>query len=354
MYTELADAVLHSGERIAVGVVEPCGDTVWRPLVEGLLGHKSPVNRLHVSAAFRGPLDDLQTLFYLGVVQGEPVTVAMLAGAHGAAIYGHVFTRPDWRRRGAAAALHSVLAADWRRRGYRVVTLGTDADGHARRLYEGIGFQQIRPGAGDMVWRDAPEAALPGSSPDMGVSPLRWDDWGWVSEALCAPLEPGEELPRSLLFRVRQPHYVDWPFIAAMTGLGEPPSPKPDVRVLRQGRRAVGWAALLPDAARALGAAALDLYLRPGARSEDAAHALFAALSWPEMPVVHACTTGEGYRAVALARHGFMRLAHWPGWWNAGRGVEALALWVRAAGSPCGRPRGGGRPHRIGRPGRGR
>ncbi len=330
VYTELARASLRTGEEIAVGVVEPCGDSDWQPRVEAMLGHKSAINRLHVEAAFRGPLDDLQTLFYVGVVQGELVTISMLAGAHGAAIYGHVVTRPAWRRRGAASALHRVLAADWRRRGYRVVTLSTDAGGHAQRLYAGVGFRPLRPGAGDMIWHDEPggEAVCLADGPTR-VGPMRWGDWGWLSEALCAEVEPEEELPRSVLFRVRDLHYVDWPFIAAMTGADVERSGRVEGRVLRQGKRVLGWAALLPHAASALGASALELYLRPGARADGAADALLAALPWSGAPVIHACTPPAGYRAAALARHGFLRQRAWPRWWDLGRRTEAAVVWVR-------------------------
>ena len=329
VYATLTAQALDTGESIEVGVVEPGGDSDWQPRVEALLADKSPLYRQHVALAFRGGLDDLETLFYVGTVRGEPVTVAMLAGAHGAAIFGHVLTLPRWRRRGAARVLHSALPRDWRRRGYRVVTLGTDPQGHARRLYEGIGFETLAAGRGDMIWRDGPDGGAVAEVGASEVGPLRWGDWGWVSESLCTPPEPGESLPRSPLFHVRQQRYVDWPFIAALCGDGSPRNRRAEVAVLRRGVRAVGWAALLPATEPVLGADALELYLRPGARSPAAAHRLLSALPWPERPVLHACTLAEDWRAGALATHGFTIRAVLPAWWDLGRGPEAAQVWIR-------------------------
>ena len=331
MYTAMVSTRLSSGEPLQIGVVEPAGDTAWAPRVLATLAHKSAVNRLHLEGAFRGDLDDLETLFYVGTVANEIVTVAMLAGGHGAAVYGHVYTQPVWRRRGAASTLHRVLGDDWRRRGYRVVTLGTDATGHARRLYEGIvGFGPLVAGRGDMIWRDGPEFGDVGPLPSAAAGVLRWGDWGWVSAACCAPVQPEEELPRSVLFRARSVHCVGWPFIVAMTGGGGGQMAPAEVPVLRRGEAVVGWASVLPDAAQVLGAAALELYLQPGARTEAAADALLSALRWPKGMVVHVCTATQDYRSAAMIRHGFVRRKILPGWWDLGRGREDAALWSRA------------------------
>lgn len=364
MFTALGSGRLKTGEEITLGVVE-APDTAWAGRLTGLLGHKRPVYRFHIESSLQAALDDLQTLYYVGLCDGAPVTVAMVAGAHGAGIYGHVYTVPEWRRRGASGLLHAALAADTRARGYRALTLGTNPEGHARRLYEGIGYRQVLPGRGDMVWRasggqDGAGGKPPGTrsvgaqaawqgegstpAPDGGgrgggaqgaaadgqwhVGPARWGDWGWVSEACCAPPEPGEELPRSVLFRVRDAGHVEATFVEALRS-GLP------LHVLRDGERAVGWAALLDGPAEALGAAVLELYVRPGFRDREAIARLLAALSWPRRTVVCACGGAPGYRATALAAHGFAVAATLPAWWDLGREAgarEAAILWARRVG----------------------
>ena len=321
MFQELGAGRLASGEALQLGVVET-PDAAWAPRLSSLLGHKGEGYRFHIDAALRGPLDSLETLFYVGLVRDEPVTVSMLAGAHGAGVYGHVFTVPEWRRRGASTLQHAAVSADARGRGYRALTLGTNPEGHARRIYERIGFRAVRPGSGEMMWRaDGDEwAAGPAA-----VGPVRWDDWGWISVAGCQPADPGEERPRSVLFDVREAGHVEGRFIAAMRA-GRP------LMVLRAGCAAVGWAALADAPAAALGALAIDLHVRRGFRHE--ADLLLSAVPWPERPVVCAFGGPPGYRAQALGRFGFRKAADLPDWWDLGRGgPEAASLWVRWPGS---------------------
>ena len=72
--------MLKTGERMEIGVVE-CPDPAWAGQVAPLLGHKGPEWRHHIEAALREPLDELQTLFYLGLVEGTAITTVMIAGA---------------------------------------------------------------------------------------------------------------------------------------------------------------------------------------------------------------------------------------------------------------------------------
>jgi GNAT superfamily N-acetyltransferase len=317
VFEPLGQATLATGERMELArVVGP--DGAWAPRLGALLGHKPGVYRYHIEASLREPLGDLETAFYLGLVDGEPIAVAMVAGAHGAGVLGHVYTVPAWRRRGAARALHVVLAEDVARRGYQFLSLGTDPRGPARRIYEAIGFRAVAPDRGDMVW--VRQDAVPPDGP-WSVGPLGWADWGWVSEAALAPPAAGEELPRSLLFRVGDRAHVEAAFVEAMRRGGS-------VRVLRRGPRAVGWLALVPDAARALGATAVDLYVRPG--WEEGAPRLTDGFPWPPGPLLAAWSGGPGYRARALAAAGFRHLGSWAAWWDLGRGArEPLNVWAR-------------------------
>lgn len=306
---DLGVARLATGEALRLAVVE-APDAEWAPRLQGLLGHKSPVYRDHIRAALSGPLDELQTLFYVGLIGSEPVTHAMVTGANGAGILGHVYTVADWRRRGAAGALHHVLEPDVRARGYRCLTLGTNPEGHARRIYEGIGFRQVTPGSGDMRWGD-------GTPPDgeWEVGRARWADWGWISAAACAAVGADEELPRSRLLGVHGPSHVEGQFAGAM-GAGRP------LVVVRRGGAAVGWAELSAAAGALLGAVALDFYVRP--ECWDGAAVLLGALEWPGggRPVLGAAS-GER-RGEALRAAGFARAAH------VAR-LGDVTLWVRGS-----------------------
>jgi len=304
MQTELGRARLSTGEDLRLlGVEAP--DAAWQGRLGALLGHKRAPYLGQIQAALAGPLGGLQTLFYVGAVAEEPVTCAVVAGAAGAGVFGHVYTVPAWRRRGAAAALHRALAADLPARGYRCLTLGTNPEGHARRIYEGIGFRQVTPGSGSMLWGDGqpPPGAL-------AASAAEWADWGWISAAGCAPPVPGEDRPRSRLLGPGGPGHVEGPFAAALQE-GRP------LLALRQGGAAVGWAEFSPAAAAVLGAVALDFYVRPECAAGTGV--LFAALPWPERPVVCAARA----RGPVLQAAGFRAVAELPA-------PLGTTLWLRA------------------------
>lgn len=316
MHESLGTASLTDGAELTLQVVAG-PDARWAPVLGGLLGHKGPVYLGHIRDALREPLDALHTLYYVGTAADAPITVAVVAGAHGAGILAHVYTLPAWRRRGASSALFRALAQDVRARGFRVLTLGTNPEGHARRLYEGMGFRQLVPGGGDMRWEAFPGAHLPDGPPQTG--PLRWDDWGWISAAAAAPLAAGEDRPRSRWLGVGGPAHVEAGFLAAR-------QEQRPLQVLRRGAAAIGWAGLSEREAAACGrVSALDFYVRPEYAAEaEGVDALLATLPWPERPVLCALGDPAGYKADALRRNGFSPSAPIPA-------LRGLILWVRPA-----------------------
>lgn len=333
-YTELHRTRLSTGEVLTIGVVDAAEGSNWAEAIKTFLAGKSSWYRWHIEAAFQGTLDDLATLFYVGTVDGTIVTISMLAGSHGAGIYGHVLTDPAWRQRGAAGALHEVLPADWLRRGYRAITLGTDVVGHPRKLYEAIGFRPALPNRGDMIWHA--QTGSSGSEPqgEFQVSPLRWGDWGWISFALCAPPVAQESLPRSVLFRVNDVHYVDWPFIAAMRETTVETSMRTRVEVIRVGHQALGWLATMPTRGEGLGGVLIEGYLRPDVRTKD----MMMQLSERVLPqdrdrLVAVGTNSTDYRTGWWQMLGLRREGQLLRWWDLGRGRENAIIWASAFGA---------------------
>src|SRR5689334_12378719 len=114
MYTPLGSAKLNSGETLEMGVVAG-PDAEWAPRIGPFLGHKGPGWCDHIQRALEGPLDRLETLFYVGCIGEELVTQVMIVGCAGAGILGHVFTRPEHRRKGAYRQLMARQMEDTRR-----------------------------------------------------------------------------------------------------------------------------------------------------------------------------------------------------------------------------------------------
>src|SRR6266511_2365019 len=147
MYTSLGAVTLKTGERMELGVVA-CPDPAHAAQIVSLLGHKGEPWQSHVEAAVREPLDGLQTLFYLGTLDGTAVTNVMIVGTRGAdqqaggcGILGHVYTVPEHRRKGAYSQLMAVQMEHTRRLGYRALTLGTDFETPPYWIYHSFGFR---------------------------------------------------------------------------------------------------------------------------------------------------------------------------------------------------------------------
>jgi GNAT superfamily N-acetyltransferase len=273
-------------------------------------------------------------------------------GAARCGILGHVYTRPEHRRKGAYAHLMTVQMEHTRRLGYRLLTLGTGFETLPYWIYHRCGFRSIDGASGRMTWHAAPEAEgewfRPGAT---RVRPMRWDDWAPLNLLAYQPATPDEELPRSMVFRLTGQGSLEGSFLRVRLPLPAYRSPY-TVEELRQGLEAVrlaaltlesehgaavGWAVLRPDDL-ALGAGwLLDCYVHPAFRG--AAGQLLAAVPWPAGQRVAAYSSPpEGYRGAALRRAGFRQVAELPRWLERppgagplppGGGAEALRVFVR-------------------------
>ena len=73
--------------------------------VEDLLGHKGGEWQEHIHAALAGETDSLETRFYLGLLGRDPVANIMTVESRGVGWLGHVYTRPEHRRKGICRAV---------------------------------------------------------------------------------------------------------------------------------------------------------------------------------------------------------------------------------------------------------
>jgi hypothetical protein len=334
MYERLGEAVLKSGQRMEIGVVL-APDPEWKDRIIPFLGHKGEPYASHIRRSYEGPMDELETRYYVGHLDGRVITEVMIVGARGAGILGHVYTLPEERRKGAYQAVMAAQMADMPRRGFQVLSLGTGFDSAPYWIYHGFGFAGIGPGRGEMLWESDPQAAA--RLFRLGATKARdarWDDWGFFAWLGLLPVTPEEELPRSRVMRLKTRGIMEGPFVRLLF-VREQES-QMSVRVLQSEHGAtVAWAILAPDTGwRApdphclADAWTLDLHAHPGFASD--LPKVLTHLPWPDAPVAVIYAEPAGPKAAALKSAGFSRVASLPAWMRSedgpGRDSE---LWVR-------------------------
>ena len=184
MVRKLARLTLKTGERMQCLLVQEPEDS-WAADVQRLLVHKRDHVLWHIARSIAGPLDALETRFYLGVVNGEAVGNIMTVEYDGIGILGHVFTQPKHRRKGIASHIMGAQMRDFREREGRVLTLGTGFDSPPYWIYHSYGFRSVAAGSGAMwFWRQQEQAAELWRAAITGVTPPLWHHWPLVN-LLC-------------------------------------------------------------------------------------------------------------------------------------------------------------------------
>jgi hypothetical protein len=149
MYRKIDDVVLKNGEHAEMGVV--LGPNEAKDLRQ-LLGHKGSVWKWQIEQSLNQKFENVESRFYILSKAGRPFANVMTVESHGVGIFGHVYTVPEERRKGAADIIHGHQMADFTQRGGRALYLATGYDTPPFRLYERHGFRGVEPGSGYMTW----------------------------------------------------------------------------------------------------------------------------------------------------------------------------------------------------------
>ncbi|MBT5534471.1 GNAT family N-acetyltransferase [Candidatus Poribacteria bacterium] len=210
MYERIGEASLKNGASMETGVVL-CPDAEHADEIRPFLGHKGQPWQHHIEGAVAGPLDDLETRFYVGKVDGRIITNIMTVEHVGVGILGHVYTTPERRRLGACNAVMEAQMEEFRTRGARCLYLGTGFDSAAYHIYKRNGFGSVLPRSGFMSYftEDGFEAAYFAARP-CTAREVRWDDWGPVT-ALTGSHD-GDWL-RSVAWRMQGPESFEGDFL---------------------------------------------------------------------------------------------------------------------------------------------
>ncbi len=156
MIIKLGEEKLRSGEQLEILCVRaPEADIADQ--IKPFLGHKGSYYSGHVAAALADMCDELETRFYVGLIDGVMVANIMTCEARGVGVFGHVHTREDHRRKGICAHVMRNQMDDFKARSGNVLLLGTGYKSTAYNIYASFGFHDWQPHQPGLMRYDNPE-----------------------------------------------------------------------------------------------------------------------------------------------------------------------------------------------------
>jgi len=187
MIRTLRTVRLKSGERLRVAAITaPAGR--YARAIRRFLDHKGEPWLTHVERANRDDVDDLRTIYYVGLLERRIVGNVMIVGDGRAGILGHVFTDPAQRRKGICTHLMAAAVEDFRASGALAMSLGTGYDSPPYHIYAAFGFQGVEPGNGHMLFESQPGSLDRYFAPARTrVAEIRWEHWAGLSLLYMLP-----------------------------------------------------------------------------------------------------------------------------------------------------------------------
>ena len=326
MKTLLATETLKTGERLTIEcVVPPERDREMQ--IRPFLGHKPANYRAHIEAALTGQCDDLETRFYIGLLNGEMVGNIMTVETGGVGIFGHVHTREDQRRKGICDAVMRHQMEDFRRRNGQVMLLGTGYQSPAYRIYAAHGFRDWPVGKpGLMRYDSAPqeefEARFFADAPCKPV-PARWKHWPLTALLATVPVPP---TLRSLTLNLWGVGLLEGAYSQFLYAYGS--RDETCGAVLESETGAVtALATCVPDS-RWPGVHLLDLFAHPVANVENLAGLLESLL--PDVRIQSYVDVQDMQKAAALEALGFHQTTILPGQFQEQGVWHDVRLYVRS------------------------
>lgn len=182
MYQKLDTITLKGGEQVEAGVVQG-PDREWAERLVHLLWHKGdPWNWQNTQVLERDL--GLDAFFYVLHRAGKPLANIMTIEYQGVGHFGHVWTEPADRQKGASSALMALQMAHFSQRGGRALFLGTGYGSVAYQMYARFGFQSVEAQSGYMAYYSTSQAdfegyyfARPADPAAVVVQPLHWTHW---------------------------------------------------------------------------------------------------------------------------------------------------------------------------------
>lgn len=299
MYERYTTTRLKTGEEMEIGVVK-APDKEHADEITAFLGHKPGVFKWHIERSLSEPLDELETRFYVGKVEGKIITNVMIVEYHRTGILGHVFTAPDHRRKGAYSRLMGAQIEDFRRRGGGLLLLGTGYDSPPYWIYHSYGFRSVIEGSGFMRYASEEnfevEYFAPGGVKTVDV---QWKDWPRLN--VLSSVREGAFL-RNVGLRLYGVQNFEGGFLDFKQSLEHDTGVQ--AKLLESDRGAiVGYATLMPDRRWNGAVALLDLFVHPNFYS--AIGLLLEAMEFPSKKVQCHADEHSVEKRAALEAAGF-------------------------------------------------
>ncbi|MBM4033308.1 MAG: GNAT family N-acetyltransferase [Planctomycetes bacterium] len=299
MIRTLGHARLKSGERLRIAALTAPAGRYAGPIRQ-FLSHKGQPWMMHVDLANEGRTDALRTTYYVGMIGGEIVGNVMIVDDGRVGILGHVFTRPDQRRKGICQHLMAAAMKGFQAAGGDILTLGTGYNSPAYWIYHGFGFRGVQPDSGYMVFQTRQDAVARYFAPArVRVADASWEHWPGLSLLF---MQPAGDRIRSLACKVIGSVGFEEGFLLSQSQR-ERLAGQMKVLLARSG--AVAGAAILQrDPRWPAPVHLLDLFVHPNFNGEEGR--LVRALRLPERAKVQAyLDLPSASRAAALSGAGY-------------------------------------------------
>ena len=187
LLTELKSVTLKDGKEATIARVKG-PDARWAGKILPLLNHKGGIWAWQNEKVLLSPTKPLESYYYVAIAGNEPVCNVSTFEYAGIGILGHVYTKPEFRRKGCCSATMAGQMDDFQAREGKALMLGTGFDSPAWNIYYGFGFLPLYEKSGYMAYYTNGESAFeseyykPGKS---YVRPVDWRDWAGLSALTC-------------------------------------------------------------------------------------------------------------------------------------------------------------------------
>ncbi len=171
-------ATIKTGEAVDFSILR-APDAEWSPVVMDLVGHKGELWNWQNEMCLTQDLG-IDVYYYFLHRQGRGFSNVMTAEYKGVGSFGHVYTVPEDRRKGACAAIMERQMAHFRERGGRLLTLATGFETPPYQIYKKFGFVGVEDQNGHMWYAREPlDAVLDAyfEPCDAVIEPVGWKHW---------------------------------------------------------------------------------------------------------------------------------------------------------------------------------